>query len=273
VERIALVGTGRLARALARTFRERMSAVVGRSPSAVSSVAEITPQAAALSLDDIERASFDIVWIATSDSAIEEVARRLAATARAWNGITVIHSSGALGVGALRALEEKGARVLALHPNASLRGDEPISDATIWGVTPDDAGSVDAARHVLRPLEARLLPIAEDHRALYHAAASAASNLSVTLFMMAELLYEHAGIERPLARELVAAFMATSVERARVDGPEATITGPVVRGDADVVDAQRRAVAATLPGAAGAFDTLVSLTASLFAVDRIEPRP
>jgi predicted short-subunit dehydrogenase-like oxidoreductase (DUF2520 family) len=261
---IALVGTGRLAASLARTLGDRIAIVAGRDAARVTEVAAIVG-AATSSVDELAAAHFDILWLATSDAALSEVASSIAGMRASWRGLHVVHSSGALGVEPLEPFARRDATVLALHPNASLRGDLPVPTTTIWGVTPPDA--VDDARRVLGRDEANIVGIDESLRPLYHAAASAAANFTVTLFAMAGQLYERVGIDPATAAALVAAFMQTSVERSLDDGPQSTITGPVVRGDEQVVVAQRAAVGASAPEVAPAFDALVQLTRWLFRTD------
>ena len=256
---IALVGTGRLAESLARTFAGRIAVVAGRDASRVTTLAGLAGARAA-SLADVAVADVDLVWIATSDASISSVADAIARGRENWTDVVVVHSAGALDTAPLAPFIARGARALALHPNASVRGDAPMPQRTIWGVTPSDEVSLATARGILGDDGNRLLGIDEAHRTLYHAAATAAANFSVTLFAMAENLYREAGVDGEEAAELVAGFMRTSVLRSHIEGAAAAMTGPIVRGDDAVVAAQLAAVR-DLDGEIGAaFEALVMLT-------------
>lgn len=263
MRRIAIVGTGKLARALARSYTRSIVAIAGRDRGRTRAVAALCG-AASIPLDELASHPHDILWIATADSAIADVVAHAATIALDWSSRTVVHSSGSMSVDVLQPLAACGATALALHPNVSLRGDEPIPPRTLWGATPEDAASLSSARALLAELDARVVAVPGDRRALYHAAASTASNFSVTLFAAAELLYRRVGFDDAVARELVAAFMQTSIVRAERDGTESTITGPIVRGDHAVVDAQRDAVAASAAELARLFEELARVTERLF---------
>lgn len=262
MRRIAVVGTGRLATSLVRTFGERIVAVAGRDAARIASLAALVPGARALSIDAIADVELDVLWLATSESALHQCVAEIAAARPSWSGVVVVHSSGAYGIEPVAPFAARGARCLALHPNASLRGDERVPAATIWGATPNDAESIETAHDILGIDADRVIGIVEEHRALYHAAASTAANFSVTLFAMAELLYERAGVGHATAIELVAGFMRTSVARAR-DGARATITGPLARGESDVVTAQEEAIRRYAPELEELFAALVAATRAL----------
>ena len=94
----------------------------------------------------------------------------------------------------------------------------------------------------------RPVVIADDDRAAYHAAASIASNLLVTLEAAAERIAATAGVDRELLLPLVRATVENWAEL----GPERALTGPVARGDEATVARQRAAVAG--PGTRPAAD-------------------
>jgi predicted short-subunit dehydrogenase-like oxidoreductase (DUF2520 family) len=106
----------------------------------------------------------------------------------------------------------------------------------------------------MRPVE-----IADDDRAAYHAAASIASNLLVTLEAAAERIAVSAGADRELLLPLVRA----TIENWATLGPERALTGPVARGDEATVARQRAAVADRAPELLPMFDALVDATRTL----------
>ncbi len=85
----------------------------------------------------------------------------------------------------------------------------------------------------LAPIE-----IAPADRAVYHAAASMASNFLVTIEAAAERLAAEAGLERGHLVPLVRA----TVENWAALGPERALTGPVARGDEATIQRQREAI-------------------------------
>jgi predicted short-subunit dehydrogenase-like oxidoreductase (DUF2520 family) len=90
-----------------------------------------------------------------------------------------------------------------------------------------------------------------------------ASNFLVTLQAAAERLALAAGLEPSEARQLLAPLVRRSVDNWAELGPEAALTGPIVRGDERTVEAQRQAVAAVAPELLDLFDELARQTRAL----------
>lgn len=134
------------------------------------------------------------------------------------------------------------------------------------------AGSTDRGRTfataLARALGMRPIPLAEDDRASYHAAASIASNFLITLQVAAERVAASAGVERALLAPLVRAALENWIE---VGGDEA-LTGPVARGDEETIAVQRGAVAEKAPELLPLFDALSDATRAL-AGKRGAPAP
>jgi predicted short-subunit dehydrogenase-like oxidoreductase (DUF2520 family) len=262
---IVLIGTGRLARALARTMPERITAVYGRDLQRLQAMKRIAGTATLLtSPEDVSGIDCDVIWIASADRDIEMLCREISSVRDSWQGVVAIHSSGAVPLAVLEVFHQRGGAVLALHPNVSLTGDEPIPEGLLWSVASDGLTD-DFPQLLLEGLQPRLVVIDEHLRPLYHAAASAAANYSVTLFAIAEELYRRAGVADEDARNTVTRFMLQSIERSSLRGPNASVTGPVVRGDQEVLLEQMRLVKEHAPELYSAFRSLAEATALLFS--------
>lgn len=266
--RIAVVGTGRFARALVRALPARVRWVIGRSSEEAAEVAALADSAEVRSM--IGGVDVDLIWIATSDHAIPIVAEEIAAQRPSWASVAMMHSSGATSIQALGPFSARKGRVFALHPNVSLTGSEPIPRGLYWGATTEERTDRDLAAALLEELEPRLVWIDDRYRRLYHAAASAAANYTVALHALATELYRSAGVEAEIAERIVSEFMLQSVRSVSARGAAATITGPVVRRDDEVVVAQIDAVSLAKPEVADAFSEMALLTARLFAPENAE---
>jgi predicted short-subunit dehydrogenase-like oxidoreductase (DUF2520 family) len=130
-----------------------------------------------------------------------------------------------------------------LHPLKSV----PTPDTPLAGAYAAVAGStpraVDTADALARALELRPIRVAESDRALYHAAATLASNALVTLLWDAERMAESVGLPRAALAPLAAGVLDAWEHR----GAAAALTGPVARGDDETVARQRGAVAERHP--------------------------
>src|SRR4051794_26615835 len=231
--RCAVVGPGRMGRALAARLRDAGVHVCGplaREP---------------------ELTAVDVVLLAVPDAEIA------AAAAAVPPGLLVGHLSGATTLAPLAPHE-----AFSLHPLMTVTGD----GASFAGATAAVAASTDRALRVATELAERLglrpVEVADADRAAYHAAASIASNFLVTLEGAAERLAATAGVDRAALVPLVRA----ALENWSALGPERALTGPITRGDEATVARQREAIAERCPELLPAWDALAGLTRELAPV-------
>lgn len=153
----------------------------------------------------------------------------------------------------------------ALHPLLSVVGE----GTSFSGATCAVEGSSERALAIAHGLAARLgmrpRTIRAEDRALYHAAASAASNFLMTLEGMAERLAGEVGIGRAALAPLVRA----SVDNWVTLGAPAALTGPIARGDEETVARQRAAVMERAPDLLPLWDALVDGTRALASTRRL----
>ena len=228
--RVAVVGPGRMGRAVAAALRAAGVAVDG--PLGRGATGE----------------GADVVLLAVPDQAIADAAAHVAV------GPYVGHLSGATTLAPLQ-----GHRAFSLHPLMTVTAE----GAVFAGVPAATAGADDDALAVARDLARTLgmvpFDVADADRVAYHAAACIASNYLVTLEALAERLAATAGVGRDA---LVPLVRATVENWARL-GPRDALTGPVARGDEATVAAQRAAVNERAPEAVGLFDALTQGTRDL----------
>lgn len=149
----------------------------------------------------------------------------------------------------------------ALHPLLSVVG----GGARFAGATCAVDGSTAYALSVARGLAFRLgmhaRVISPQQRALYHAAASMASNYLITVEAAAERLARAVGLERAALVPLVRA----TLEQWSALGGRAALTGPIARRDEETVARQRAAVADAAPDMLALWDALAGATRDLAA--------
>ena len=105
----------------------------------------------------------------------------------------------------------------------------------------------------------RATRVEPEDRVAYHAAAAIAANFLVALEACAERLAATAGVSREQLAPLV---LATAQQWAAM-GPEAALTGPIVRGDEAVVARHRETVAERTPELLELWDALADATRAL----------
>lgn len=189
----------------------------------------------------------DIILLAVPDREIANVAGMAPA------GALVGHMAGAL------TLDVLGARGgFSMHPLMTAGSDDvDFTDATA-AIAGSDEAAVEIARGIATRLGMTPIEVPDGQRVAYHAAASMAANFLVTLETMAAAVGASAGIERrhllPLAR--------AALENWGASGPDA-LTGPIARGDGEIVARHRAEIRERHPEFAAAWDALAEATARI----------
>ena len=199
----------------------------------------------------------DAVLLCVPDEEIVGAAHRVA-------GISPLvgHTSGATPLSALEPARRAGAELFGLHPLQTLAGADSAAGLAGAGcaIAGTTAAALGAARDLAERLDLEPFEIAEEHRAVYHAAACTASNFLVTLQDAAEALARGAGMTATDARRALVPLVRATVENWASLGPEAALTGPVARGDEATITAQRTAIRREQPGLLPLFEALVERT-------------
>jgi predicted short-subunit dehydrogenase-like oxidoreductase (DUF2520 family) len=106
-------------------------------------------------------------------------------------------------------------------------------------------------------MHVRVVP--REQRALYHAAASLASNFLVTVEGAAERLAMLVGLER----EALVPLVRATVDNWARQGARAALTGPIARGDLATASRQRDAITEAAPDMLPLWDALAASTREL----------
>ena len=224
IDRIHVIGSGRVGSAVAARLSERGLAVdVGRT-------VEHDPQ---------------LVLLCVPDTAIADVARGLTP------GPLVAHVSGATTLSALDPHERR----FSVHPLQTFtrtRGPEQLDGA--WAAVTAETDETRAAGLWLAgTLGLRPFELADSARTLYHAGAVFVSNYVVTLHRAASLLFESAGAPPEALVPLIRGTIENHFE----------LTGPISRGDWATVEAHRAAIRAAHPELEQLYETLAGGTLAL----------
>lgn len=177
----------------------------------------------------------ETLFITTQDGMIRSVAENLSENSLIKAGQVWIHCSGSLPSDILRVQEGLPIQCLSLHPLqafASVEKALAILSGTHFGIEGDceelgegivkDLGGI--PHHILAP-----------QKALYHAGAVVASNYLVVLASLAVELFAEAGIQGEEALASLLPLMRGTLYNLEQVGLSQAITGPIARGDAQVV--------------------------------------
>lgn len=258
-----VVGIGRVAQALALALAPHSTLppmMWGRSPERTAVAATGIGAVTAPALDHL-MAECDTVAIAVADDALPEVVGDMAALPPANHSLFVFHVSGRSGAAILEPLRSAGALIAAIHPAMTFTGDPAGEVQRMAGahfaVTGSTADATDRAKQLVALLGGVAVEIAEDRRALYHAALCHASNHLITLITGASHALEDAGVDDPAA--LLASLVRAALENSLALG-FAGLSGPLLRGDARTIGGHLDTLAAHSPDLLAAYRAMALAT-------------
>ena len=240
--KLGLIGAGRTAAVMGGFFHRKGFELVGYASRTYASALENARITGSRAWEDpVGRArACDILLLSMADDAIADNARALA-----QNGV---HAklcgmfSGALSSADLAPLYKAGNTVFSLHPPYSFP-DKSMDPARLDGITftLEGAGQgMDRLRQSLQTAGIAYREIRPADKPRYHAAACACANYIVSLVKLAEDLL--AGTD--ISPDIFAPMAQAALENAFMCGPQAALTGPIVRGDADTLRRQLAAMPA-----------------------------
>ncbi|HEY7617473.1 MAG TPA: Rossmann-like and DUF2520 domain-containing protein [Terriglobales bacterium] len=180
------------------------------------------------------RLSAGIIWFCVPDSEIARAARALASRVD-WAGKVAFHSSGALPSAELHVVKARGAAIAAVHPMMTfVRGALPSLRGIPLAVE-GDVTAVRSARNIVRALGGKLITVRTQDKTAYHAWGTLASPLLLATLVTAEQVARAAGLSAFGARKQMLPIVRQTIENYARLGPAAAFSGPIVRGDAEIV--------------------------------------
>lgn len=199
------------------------------------------------------------VWLVTPpDAAIASVATALAAAAQLRRGDVAFHCSGSQPSSLLLPPAEKGAFIASVHPLKSF-ADPATAVQNFKGTycaVEGDAEALKLLKPLFEQLGAQVAVIDPAGKTLYHAASVLVCN-DLTALMEAGLrAYEKAGITRTTAQAMMQPLVRETLDNVFALGTTRALTGPVARGDADVLARQLAALNTLDPRIADAYRAL-----------------
>ena len=237
--RVAIVGAGNLASALAGSLRAagyRIELIISRKGIRSIRQARRLAREVGASAVTVERAHIqaDMVWFCVPDGAIASAAHFLLGAAD-WKGKIALHSSGALTSDELCVLQERGAAVASVHPLMTfVRGSGPPLSGIPFAIEGDQK-AVRAARAIVRGLRGRAYPIRRQHKEAYHAWGMFVSPLLTALLAASETVAAAAGVNQKAASQRMLPILRQTLENYSQLGAAASFSGPIARGDVDTV--------------------------------------
>lgn len=242
--KIGIIGVGKVGTALGHAFQAKGLHVVAVSDQQQAALEAARPYLGdrCLYLTENEEAVrlSDVIAVTTQDREIKTVAREIAGKVESLQGKMFFHTSGAHPAGELSPLDAKGALLGALHPLQTFpdvaSGIEALPSTYIF-IEGDDA-ALPTLQQLAEAVGYRAVQIEGKNKTLYHLCAVFVCNLFCALLYGAEKIMHRIGITIEPFYPIIRATLRNIEKK----GPLASLTGPVVRGDAGTVRSHIKAM-------------------------------
>ncbi|MCX6139139.1 MAG: DUF2520 domain-containing protein [Ignavibacteriales bacterium] len=258
---VTIVGAGTVGNALGLAFRRAgipVRAIYSRTFAHARSLARKTDARWFSPLGAIERKISGVVFIAVADDAIKEAVCLLADTQQQWNGVTVLHTSGALASSELSVLKKRGAAIGSFHPLQTFpKKGTPATLQNVRVCVEGDAHAAVVGQSLALAIGASPFVLRPRQKILYHIAAVFGSNYLVTLLSVVEELGNHFGLDEKSALQLFEPLITATLGNVRRMGAAQALTGPIARWDVDTIRKHTDALSTKK------FSDILSLYASL----------
>jgi predicted short-subunit dehydrogenase-like oxidoreductase (DUF2520 family) len=175
-----------------------------------------------------------VVLVSVPDREIRRAYRRLHRAGLLLRGQVVLHASGCLPSSLMDMPGPHRGSFHPMRPLPAIPAPDEFSGTTIS--VEGDARAVRASRALARALGARVVVVQARLKPLYHAAAVLGSNCLTALLSAACSALVRSGLKRQQALSALVFLSRATVEAVEREGPEAALTGPVLRGDVEVVE-------------------------------------
>ncbi|MFZ5752792.1 MAG: Rossmann-like and DUF2520 domain-containing protein [Bacillota bacterium] len=270
---IGIVGLGRVGTALALSFQKCgftvYAATKGTSQGKVSGEGNYTVGELSHVVQKAE-----VLFITTPDGVISTIVQQLANYSEI-NLKAVLHMSGSLPSDVLSPLKKRRIAVGSLHPLQSFASHQcainnlPGSYFTYEG----DSCLEEWVTTVVKGWGGKLKILSSPaSKMIYHAGACIASNYLVALFKLSMECFRAAGFSEGEAREAILPLMRGTFHNLGHLPPESALTGPISRGDMEVVKGHITCLARELPSALPSYCTLATVIGEMaFASGKLSP--
>ena len=246
---IGIIGAGKVGTTLAVALRSagyNLGPVWSRSESkAVAAASLIGDKSYSVySMADVAKNS-DVIFITTTDDSIKTVAENIN-----WRkGQFVVHCSGAHSLDVLSHASNLGAIPGSFHPCIPFPDFESaiISlPGSIFAIEGEHTVA-ELLRKMAELLKCESIVLSSGDKPFYHAAAVFVSNFIVAIVDSACTLLEDTGISSETAISMLMPLMESNLKNIGKIGTTAALTGPIVRGDAGIIEKHLDSLSAKKP--------------------------
>ncbi len=234
-----LIGAGRVGRAFGKYLFSKgnqIGHVVNSSIESAKEAVEFIGCGTPSTIDEI--GNCDVLLIGVKDDLIRQ--SFLKVKDRLKDVKAVGHFSGAYPSSILRECDEMQIGRFSIHPNASFANPQIWKEMeNVYFVIDGNDQGKEIIRELFKNLNIKFSEISEKNKIFYHIGAVFASNFVVGIQEVSNELYSMAGLEPEISRMISLYLAKQAIENVENLGIKGALTGPVVRGDYQLVEAEK----------------------------------
>ncbi|MBL8954651.1 MAG: DUF2520 domain-containing protein [Myxococcaceae bacterium] len=221
--RVVLVGLGRTGGALALGLK-----AAGWKPAVVTTSPARAKQLKLRLATPRDRQRAELCIFAVPDAQVGVVAADVLPDLGPETAL--VHCAGALGLG---VFGQPKRRCGSFHPLVAISDANDALGGRFAAIAANDPELLRTLMEVAQALKMLVLEVDEKKRARYHAGAVMSAGLVMALL---DAAVEATGLPRSIAEPALLALTESAIRGAKTRGVQASLTGPIVRGDAEVVN-------------------------------------
>lgn len=263
-----IIGGGRAGRTLGRVWMQNrafaIADVLDRTQALAENAVDFIGGGRAVGAMSSMRGA-DVWMLTPADDQLIECGKALSASGLLQSGNVVFHCSGASPSRELAAVMPANIPVASVHPLKSF-ADPALAAQTFSGTycaTEGNAAAVAALKPAFEASGARLSEIDPEFKTIYHAASVIVCNYLASLIETGLQAYAKSGFERDQSLRMIEPLVRETLDNVFRLGTVDALTGPIARGDHDVVARQMAALATWNANAAGVYRELGTVAVEL----------
>ncbi len=249
---LSVIGCGRLGKAITRLFHEhevfRVVDVLNRSLASSEQAVEFIGAGRPVgNMHDLREV--DVTFISAADASIESIADNLACVGNFKSKI-VFHASGSLSYLVLNSVARQGALIASTHPMVTF-SDPKLAIRAVPGSYCSMEGHPDARIFLHRAFEkigSNPFDLGDVSKSEYHAAAVFVSNYVTTVIHTGLELFTRVGMDHNSLLTILQPSIRSIVDSLFEEGTTKSLTGPISRGDANVIEGHLDSIKDNFPG-------------------------
>ncbi len=238
-QKIAIVGAGKFAWSLGYALKKneyKLEAIYSKSIESAQTLAEHLHTHKFDSITKSVNLNTNVWMLTVKDSAIEEVASYMAERFTNLEGHLFVHFSGGKTIAALEPLRKAGAKIASMHVMQTFPSKTPIELSGNFAVIESNEKEIsDALSEFALTLGLSPYNLNSFEKIFYHLGGVFSSNFINATFANAKLCENQIKSEILSFNDLLYPIAQQTIENIKEKGIEKSISGPVQRGDLEVV--------------------------------------